>query len=492
MSTRRPAAALAVLGALSLALAACTGASEPDPEDGPHEVGVQLFQWTWEAIAAECESTLGPAGYGWVMTSPPQEHILGEQWWTSYQPVSYLVESRLGTREELADMVSRCEAAGVAVYVDAVVNHMTGAADDAPEATGWAGSSYTHYNYPGIWTEEDFHHCGRTPDDDIADYRDSFQVRDCELVNLADLATEEDHVREQLAAYLADLVSLGVSGLRIDAAKHMPPEDIAAIVADLPDDVAILQEVIRAAGEPVTPEQYVDAGLVYEFAWGENVVGMVESGSIRSFADLGSTGMLASEDAVIFVDNHDTERNGQTLNATDGATYLLANVLMLGGPYGTPVVYSGYAFSDRDAGPQQDQHGAVLDATCPTRVGAGLEQPDGEWVCTHAWPAVAGMVGFHNATFGEPLTDRWDDARQIAFGRGEAGFLVVNKDDEPYAGTWTTSLPPGRYCDVISGPPADGECAGEVLEIADDGTLTAVVPAASALALHVLAPAPAP
>ena len=487
MRTRRVAAA-ALVGAIGLT-AACTGGGEATPSatEGPHVVGVQMFQWTWDAIAAECETTLGPAGYGWVMTSPPQEHIVGEQWWTAYQPVSYLVESRLGTREEFADMVSRCNAVGVEVYADAVINHMTGVADDAGEQVGWAGSTFTHYDYPGIWTEDDFHHCALTPDDDIADYTSTFQVRECELVNLADLRTDEAHVQERLAEYLADLVSLGVTGLRIDAAKHMAPEDIAAITADLPNDVEILQEVIRAAGEPITPEQYVENGLVYEFGWGQNLVGMLQGGSLGAFADLGTVGMVESDQAVTFVDNHDTERNGQTLNATDGATYALANVLLLATDYGMPVVYSGYAFSDRDTGPAQDADGAVLDAECPAEVGPDVERADGDWVCTHSWPMVEGMVGFHNATVGLPVTNWWEDRRQIAFGRGEAGFVVVNKDDEPYAGTWTTSLPAGSYCDVAAGPMVDGECVGPVVEVADDGTFSAEIAPVSALALDVLA-----
>ena len=68
------------------------------------------------------------------------------QWWTAYQPVSYRVESRLGTREQYAAMVRTCHAAGVDVWADAVVNHMTG--QDVP-GTGWAGSPYSHYDYPG-------------------------------------------------------------------------------------------------------------------------------------------------------------------------------------------------------------------------------------------------------------------------------------------------------------------------------------------------------
>ena len=53
-------------------------------------------------------------------------HFLGPEWWVRYQPVSYLLESRSGTREEFVDMVQRCRAQGVNIYVDAVINHMTG------------------------------------------------------------------------------------------------------------------------------------------------------------------------------------------------------------------------------------------------------------------------------------------------------------------------------------------------------------------------------
>ncbi len=75
---------------------------------------LNLFQWTWDSVAAECTSTIGPAGFGYVQVSPPQEHIQGTAWWTSYQPVSYKLESKLGTRAEFQRMVSTCKAAGSA------------------------------------------------------------------------------------------------------------------------------------------------------------------------------------------------------------------------------------------------------------------------------------------------------------------------------------------------------------------------------------------
>ncbi|WP_454118456.1 hypothetical protein [Microbacterium lacticum] len=74
-----------------------------------------------------------------MLTSPPQEHLTGDQWWTSYQPVSYALTSRLGTEAEFADMVSRCAAAGVDVIADAVVNHMAG----VESGVGTGGTAFT-------------------------------------------------------------------------------------------------------------------------------------------------------------------------------------------------------------------------------------------------------------------------------------------------------------------------------------------------------------
>jgi len=451
--TRLLARATALVGALLL-LAACSGTSGvPERRD----VGVQLFQWTWDAIAAECTDTLGPDGYGWVLTSPPQEHIVGEEWWTSYQPVSYRVESRLGTREQYAAMVQTCHDAGVDVWADAVINHMTG--QDAP-GTGWADSSYAHYEYPGIWTDADFHHCGLTANDDIAGYQDAAQVQTCELVNLADLATETEHVRSTTTAYLEDLLSLGIDGFRIDAAKHMPPEDIAAIVAELPEGTGIAQEVIRGSGEPITPDQYLGNGQVYEFAYGKELQSVL-AGSPGRALDLGTSATwVPSDQAVVFVDNHDTERNGSTLSYADGEQYALANVLMLAGSYGTPVVYSGYAFSDRDAGPPQDGDGKVLDAGC---------EQDGDWVCQHRWPAITGMVGWRNVVGDAPRVDEWSEGDAVAFGRGERGFVVVNAGDDELRTDLATSLPDGDYCDVL----VTGDCASATVR---DGTITVTIP----------------
>ena len=465
-------AALTVGGGLVVASSVGAAPAQAAPP-GERTVGVNLFQWTWDAIARECTDHLGPDGYGWVQTSPPQEHpVLQGQWWTSYQPVSYKIESKLGTRAEYAAMISTCRAAGVRVIADVVINHMTGQSG----GTGWAGTAFTAEHYPGPaggYGPQDFHACRS----DIASYGDRYQVQNCRLVGLQDLDTGSPYVQQEIADYLNDLVSLGVRGFRIDAAKHIAASDLAAITARLTDrSVYIVQEVIGAPGEPIQPSEYLGIGDSHEFAYARTLKQAFQGGDLASLRTLSSASwLLPSDRAGVFVDNHDTERNGETLSYKDGATYRLANVFLLAYPYGWPTVYSGYAFSDKDAGAPQSASGEVDDAMCGR----------GTWTCAHRWNETAHLVGFRNAVGSAPVVDWWDNGRdQVAFGRGSAGYVALNRSGGALTRTFTTSLPAGRYCDVVSGAAASS-CTGTTVTVDASGRATFTVPANGAVALHV-------
>lgn len=54
-----------------------------------------------------------------------------------YQPVSYRLHSRMGTRTELRAMIQTCRSAGVRVYADAVVNHMVGQGNGRQHCPGY-------------------------------------------------------------------------------------------------------------------------------------------------------------------------------------------------------------------------------------------------------------------------------------------------------------------------------------------------------------------
>ncbi|HWJ84548.1 MAG TPA: alpha-amylase family protein, partial [Cellulomonas sp.] len=463
--------ALAALLAALLALAGLTALGSANPAvaapSGDRTTAVNLFQWTWNSIARECTDTIGPAGYGWVQTSPPNEHVqLAGQWWTSYQPVSYKIESKLGTRAEYKAMIDTCRAAGVSVSTDVVINHMSA----QTSGTGWAGTVFTEEHYPepaGGYGPQDFHSCKT----EISNYNDRYQVQNCRLVGLQDLDTGSEYVRQEIADYLNDLISLGVRGFRVDGAKHIAATDLAAIRSKISDQsVYIVQEVIGASGEPVQPGEYTGIGDVHEFNYARNLKSVMNSGALSSLQGLSSASwLLPSDRAGVFVDNHDTERNGETMNYKWGAKYKLANTFMLSWPYGAPSVYSGYTWDNKDAGAPGASATSVPDASCSNSA----------WVCTQRWTEIVGMVGFHNAVAGTAVTNWWDDGNNhVAYGRGSKGYVTINNTASAVTRTYQTSLPAGTYCDVV----ASKDCAKKYT-VSSSGTFTATVPAYGALAL---------
>jgi len=427
----------------------------------PRTVFVHLFEWQWNDIASECENYLGPNGFSAVQVSPPQKSVSGTQWWTRYQPVSYSVEGRSGTRTEFASMVSRCKAVGVDIYVDAVINHMAAWNRSFPEVP---------------YGTNDFHTCTST-----INYSDAWSIQNCDLSGLNDLKTESDYVRGKIAAYMNDLLSMGVAGFRIDAAKHMPPADISNIVGRLTGSPYIYQEVIRGAGEPVQPEQYTYISDVMEFNY-SNTLGTYFKGRapIKDLKNIGTSawsGWLASSEAQVFVANHDNQRQNTSniITHKDGANLnVLAHVFMMAWPYGYPEIMSSYDWSDHDQGP-------------PT---TGASACNNGWLCEHRIRGIKNMVAFRNNTNAAFVaTNIWDNGNnQLAFGRGGRGYVAINREDSgTLSRTFATGMPAGTYCDIIHADfnYATGVCSGATVTVNSSGNASFSVASHDAVAFHV-------
>ncbi|WMX47408.1 carbohydrate-binding module family 20 domain-containing protein [Streptomyces roseicoloratus] len=460
MARKTVAAALALVAGAAVAVTGTTPTAQASAP-GEKDVTAVMFEWNFASVAKACTDQLGPAGYGYVQVSPPQERIQGSQWWTAYQPVSYKIAGPLGDRAAFKSMIDTCHAAGVKVVADSVVNHMAGPADAGATYTGTGGSTYSKYHYPGIYSGADLDDCRAH----VSDYQDKANVQNCELVGLADLDTGEDWVRGRIAAYMNDLLSLGVDGFRVDAAKHMPAADLADIKSRLTNpSVYWKQEAIHGAGEAVSPSEYLGNGDVQEFRYARDLKRVLQNEKLAYLKNFGEAwGYMPSGRSGVFVDNHDTERGGDTLNYKDGANYTLASVFMLAWPYGSPDVHSGYEWSDKNAGaPNNHQVNACY---------------SNGWKCQHAWREISSMVAFRNTARGQAVTDWWDNGNNaIAFGRGSKAYVVVNHETSALGRTFQTSLPAGTYCDVQSGNPVTVNSAGQ---------FTATLGGNTALALHV-------
>lgn len=490
------------------------------------DVTVIAFQQNWKTVAEECTNTYGPEGVKYVQISPPQESVQGTQWWTVYQPVSYKLNSRFGTEDELKSMIKQCNAAGVDVIADVVLNHTTGHdvswVDDqyGVDGTAYNGSygrypsmdPYAEGGTQGLYQYQesgnnhqyglpsgDFHTCKSNVSDNISDYSNADEVWNCRLSTMWDINTGNGRVQNMQADYLNRLWQYGVRGFRIDSAKHMDPDDIAAVKRKFMDKAGIngqsfpwSQEVIYHQGESskFAPERYEKNGEVTQFSYAYSLLKDF-NGSITDLKYITSDLLKRSDNATVFVANWDSARGSETLSPTSGARYELANAFMLGYDYGHPKILSDYYFdksTQYDDGvkdtsdtkvPYVDMNEACATSKDPTQMTYG------DWNCQQRWTSIRGMIRFHNAVNGMKVTN-WQERgdNNIAFDRAAdgsstaKGFMAINNTLQDHDVDYTTTLPDGEYCDVY----ASRDCSKMVT--VSDGHVKTTIGKRSAIALY--------
>ncbi len=465
--------------------------AQSDPSGFPQRTAmVQLFEWKHEDVARECENHLGRLGFAAVQVSPPSEHVVlpaeGFPWWQRYQTVSYSLDnSRSGTRAQFADMASRCAAAGVAIYVDAVINHTTGPIPAGVIRFGSDGTAYGDFFVDGLYGPGDFHQLfapSCNSDNSIPDFNDPFKVRHCELLNLYDLATESSSVRARIVSYLNDLISLGAGGFRVDAAKHIPPADLGAIKTALSGGNPFIYQEVFGDGA-ISESEYFDVGDVTEFEYGEEIARVFRDGKLAWLENFGEAwGLISGPFAIVFVDNHDTQRDGK-LSHKEGQIYNLANTFMLAWPYGFARVMSSYHFGSFNQGPPSDPMGnthSVYNSNSSDNCNAV------DWVCEHRRPWIGNMVPFRNWTVGEPVAKWWSNGNNaISFARGDKGYAVINKESSDLNQWFDTGIAAGEYCDAIGGGiDPTGGCAGRSIVVNESGWARIKAHFRNAAAIH--------
>mmetsp|Transcript_54503 Transcript_54503/g.137594 ORF Transcript_54503/g.137594 Transcript_54503/m.137594 type:complete len:548 (+) Transcript_54503:66-1709(+) len=445
---------------------------------------VQLFEWSWPDVAKECEEWLGPKGFKAVQVSPAVEHREGSQWWTRYQPVTYNIISRSGNETQFRDMVERCRSANVDVYVDVVLN---GLAFGAGRGVGG-----THYGSPprtfAMFGPADFHHAEGDPTtncasaESAADRSNKFR---CDLFGQPDLCLSCSLVQQTLVAYLEKLKDFGVAGFRLSAADFMDPTELRAITSAV-EGVSTIAEVFTRGSTLVQPEEYASgssekvieprfAVFIQEMLTGKRDLRQVLEVSERN------PDFVADAHAVVFMDNHDTQRRGVMdwgagiTHERDASLYDVANILMLSAEYGYPRVMSSFAMNgDTDAGPPSSPVHMQGDLDC------GYGSP---WVCEHRRPSIANMVRWRavaaDASEHRLITVGYSG---LVWCRGAKACIAVNTGSSSWLTHAALDLPPGRYCNVIQ---SDDSSICPFVDIAPGSQVVLEVPAKSAVAYHV-------
>ncbi len=388
------------------------------------------FDWKYTDIQAEL-ANIAQAGFTSVQTSVAQDDCSGgssatETWYWLYQPAGFTCTSNaLGTAAELKALCAAAESYGVKVIVDVVANHTKG--DLSYCESTWQNTSLYHSDNGSI------------------DYSNRWQITHYQI-GMYDLASESSTVYQAVASYINTLKSMGVSGIRWDAAKHIDlPSEYGsqfwpnAAVSGLYHYGEVLDGPMSAGTSDATNAslmaEYQTYMSVTDNAYGRSMCNTIASGSVfGSYGYWSTASGVSSEGLVYWAESHDTYCN-------DGeSTYTSENVIdrtyaLLGCRDGETALYLSRPY-----------------ATSNSSIYAGVKGST-HFTCTQ----VAAVNHFRNAMVGQKdYYVAGSNAMAVCRGNGTSigGAVVVTTSS---SGSWVSIsnggsyVPAGTYTDEITG-----------------------------------------
>jgi len=390
------------------------------------DVILHAFNWQYSQVTEKAQE-IADLGYKKVLVSPAYKSS-GNEWWARYQPQDLrLIDSPLGNTLDFKQMVQTLKSKGVEVYADIVFNHM---ANESYKRTdlNYPGeellSQYTnndsYYNSLKLFgnltnnylEKSDFHPAGC-----ITNWGDAGHVQYWRLcggngdTGLPDL-DPNNKVVEQQQLYLKALKQIGITGFRVDAAKHMSNYHINTVFSDdIKSNMHIFGEIITSSGSGdgsydsfLAPYLNDTDHSAYDFplfASLRNALGF--GGSMNLLVDPLAYGQaLPSNRAVTFSITHDIPTNTgfryQILNPVDEK---LANAYILGRDGGVPMIYSDHNESN----------------------------DNNRWLDLYKRDDIKAMVKFHNQVKQHAMQVIAYNDCMIFFKRNHAGVVGINKCD---------------------------------------------------------------
>lgn len=162
---------------------------------------LHCFDWTFNDIKKELPN-IAEAGFGAVQVSPVQGNCAtNAEWFYAYMPYDFAFRANgNGSRDQLKDLCNEAKKYGIKIIVDVVANHV----NQAP-------------GYHDSWWDSN----GRVRWNGGIDYNNRYSITHNQLGEYGDVNSEASEVQARAKAFLEDLKSLGVAGIRWDAAKHI-------------------------------------------------------------------------------------------------------------------------------------------------------------------------------------------------------------------------------------------------------------------------------
>lgn len=256
---------------------------------------LHCFDCNFKTIISKVKQ-IKDTGYNGIQVGPVQQCKYGDEFWKLYQPLSFQVGNRLGSYEELKELVRICHEDGLIVIVDVVLRHLAGTNDGRMEFNeccdrGIVSNQLLTMNHNG----------------DITDHKDRWQ-----MVNMNAGMPTLNYYSEELwnRCYMPFLDCLlrdiGADGLRIDQMKHLAlPEEGCNLLKNISEryaDKYIYGEAINLGEVPGNyMEKYAKyAGLLlgeYEYYWDDRkTIYFVESHD--TYLTFGYTRWMSDDDRI--------------------------------------------------------------------------------------------------------------------------------------------------------------------------------------------------
>lgn len=418
------------------------------------DVILHAFDWPYTLVAQRAEA-IDRAGYKSVLVSSPMKSKKcpqGTCWWQRYQPQDYrVIDNQLGDTHDFVAMISTLKERGIRLYIDVVFNHMENEADarsnlQYPSDEDLQRYQQQHDYYQSIRLFGDlsqplFTHLDFVAAFPIEDWRDKWQVQFGRLtgspvdIGLPTLAANTNVIAQQ-KEYLLAMKQLGVTGFRIDAAKHMTIEHLQQVwTKDICENVHIFGEIITDGGaskpeyelflQPFLAETQLGA---YDFPLFKTLYDALQTqGSFTALIDPYHYGLALSESrALTFSITHDIPNNRVFSDLVmNEKSEWLANTFILGRDGGVPLIYT-----DLDT--------------------SGILGTEGEprWKDTWRDSRMVSRVMFHNLMHGKAMKVKEANDDLLVFSRGDDGWVAMNKSVRSQSVEITTN---DAWHDLLSG-----------------------------------------
>jgi glycosidase len=311
----------------------------------------------------ETTTDLGVTGL-WMMpiAQSPSYH--------GYDTVDYrAIDDEYGTMEDFRELVRECQARGIKVVVDLVLNHT---ADEHPwfvESTDPESDRHDWYVWSrekpawlGPWGQPVWH--------DHKKFQSGKYYYGCFWDGMPDLNVANAEVKEELFDIAEFWLGLGVDGFRLDAVRHLIEE--GEVQSSSPATLAWLaafREHCHAvdSGAWVLGEVWTDRTDIGKYLGGEApaldsafdfpLAGAIVEGVIAGDAGRIDAELRASWEAhggvmATFLTNHDMDRVMSRFGGDVGQAKAAAAVLLTAP--GTPFIYYGEEIGMTGAGPHED------------------------------------------------------------------------------------------------------------------------------------------